>query len=48
MCRKIYREIIITYTAQTHSESSQTSKMEPLANMANYFCKKLSILERIK
>ena len=35
----MYREKIITHTAQAHSEPSQTSKMEPFANMANYFCK---------
>ena len=38
---KIYREIIVTHTAQTDSEPSQTSKMEPFANMPNYFCKNI-------
>ena len=36
LCRKIHREIIITYTALAHSEPSQTFKMDPLANMAEY------------
>ena len=43
LCRKIYREIIITLTAQAHSEPSQTSKMEPFANITNYFYKKLHL-----
>ena len=38
---KIYKEIITTHTVQVHSELSQTSKMEPFANMDNYFCKNL-------
>ena len=29
------------HTAQVHSGSSQTSKMEPFAKMVTYFCKKL-------
>ena len=29
-------EVIITHTALAHSEPSQTSKMEPFANMAEY------------
>ena len=36
LCRKIYREIVITHTALAHSEPSQISKMEPFANMAEY------------
>ena len=40
LCRKIYREIIITHTAQAHEEASQTYKMKPFTKMAN-FCKKL-------
>ena len=28
------------HTAQAHSEPSRTSKMEPIANMANYFLQK--------
>ena len=40
---KIYKEMITTHTAQTHSELSQTSKMEPFANMDNYFCKNLHL-----
>ena len=39
LCRKIYREVIITYTAQAHSKPSQTSKMNSFANMNNYFHK---------
>ena len=31
------------YKAQTHSEPSQTYKMEPFANMASYFRKKLHL-----
>ena len=38
---KIYIEMFTTHTAQTHSELSQTSKMEPFANMDNYFYKNL-------
>ena len=34
---EIYRDIITTHTAQAHSEPSETSKMEPFANMAKYF-----------
>ena len=40
LCRKIYREIDITHTAQTHSEPSQTSKMESFANITNFFSQK--------
>ena len=36
LCRKIYREIIITHTALAHSKPSQTSKIESFANMADY------------
>ena len=36
LCRKIYREIIIKHTALPTSEFSQTSKMEPFVNMAEY------------
>ena len=36
LCRKIHREIIVTYTALAHSEPSQTFKMEPFANMTKY------------
>ena len=36
LCRKIYREIIITHTALPNSELSQISKMEPFVNMAEY------------
>ena len=43
LCRKIYREIIITHTTQAHSEPSLTSKMEPFANITNYFRKKLHL-----
>ena len=37
------REIIITHTTQANSEPSQTSKMEPFANINNYFRKKLHL-----
>ena len=34
--KKIYREIIITHTALAHPEPSQTSRMDPFANMDEY------------
>ena len=36
LCRRIYRELIITHTALAHWELSKTSKMEYFANMADY------------
>ena len=44
---EIYRQIIITHTAQTHSEPNQTSGMEPFANMAEYFCSKVDLRSRL-
>ena len=40
-CVGKFTEIIITHTAQAHSELSQKSKMEPFANITDYFRKKL-------
>ena len=44
-CVGKFTEIIITHTTQAHShtEPHQTSKMEPFANIANYFCKKFHL-----
>ena len=35
--KKNYRDIIIKYTAEAHSEPSPTSKMELFAKIVNYF-----------
>ena len=39
LCRKNYRELIVMHTGESHSEPSQTSKMEPFTKMVNYFAK---------
>ena len=42
-CVGEFKEIIITHTTLAHSEPSQTSKMEPFANINNYFRKKFHL-----
>ena len=46
--KKVCREIIITHTALAHSEPSQTSKMEPFANMVEYKCLVLKLTIKSK
>ena len=41
--KKVYKEIIITHTTETHSEPNQTSKLETFAKMINHFWKKLRL-----
>ena len=43
MCRKTYREIIITHTAVAHSVPISTSKMKSFANLNNYFHNSLNL-----
>ena len=43
MCRKTYREIIITHTAVAHSVPISTSKMKSFGNLNNYFHNSLNL-----